>query len=290
MFDVLNHTDASASSLRRRIQRVSQNSWVVGGFAVITLWVLFADDLRLACMPIAADEAIAIISIVCMIAFAFEIVMYSVSNKNYMLSFFFWLDILATLSMVLDIPAVQNKILASMGGSDSLESAELARATRMSRVGTRAGRIAGVRRLPCPACCPVCGARGCTVWPVRAMPQCSAWPQVMRVVRLIRLVKLVKHWRSQRASSEAGHRSRLSRFTPVVKQSHVGQKLLELTTRRVVLGVLTMVLILPFLDIANTLYGTAPHFSEAGLRMLHSLALQDAKSALFARSLQVRAR
>lgn len=159
MFDVLNHADTSASSLRRRIKRLSQNSLVVGGFAVITLWVLFADDLRLACMPITADEPIAIISIVCMIAFAFEIVMYTVSIENYMLSFFFWLDIVATLSMVLDIPAVHNTILASVGGSDSLESAEVARATRMSRIGTKAGRIAGVRQLHCLACCPACSIR-----------------------------------------------------------------------------------------------------------------------------------
>lgn len=107
---------------------------------------------------------------------------------------------------------------------------------------------------------------------------------------MIRLIKLVKVWSGQRVASEAGRRSRISRFKSVVKQSHVGQKLLELTTRRVVLGVLIMVLVLPFLDIANTLYGTAPRFSEAGLRTLHSLALQDAKSALFARSLQVRVR
>lgn len=112
----------------------------------------------------------------------------------------------------------------------------------------------------------------------------------MRVVRLIRLVKLFRHWGGQRAlTAKSGRRSRLSRFGPPVKQSHVGQKLSELTTRRVVLGVLTMVLILPFLDIANTLYGTAPRFSEEGLRTLHSLALQDASSPLFATSLQVRA-
>lgn len=112
----------------------------------------------------------------------------------------------------------------------------------------------------------------------------------MRVVRLIRLVKLFKHWGGQRAVSgaDAGRRSRLSRFTPNVKQSHVGQKLSELTTRRVVLGVLTMVLVLPFLDIANTLYGSNPRFSDEGLHTLHSLALQDAESPLFATTLQVR--
>jgi hypothetical protein len=119
--------------------------------------------------------------------------------------------------------------------------------------------------------------------------------QLMRFVRLIRLVKLFKHVDLTRGravgTDDHGKRksklSRLSLFSPAVKQSHVGQKLSELTTRRVVLGVLTMVLILPFLDITNTVYGEPPPFSQAGLHSLHQQGIIDSSDPLFAQALVV---
>jgi hypothetical protein len=148
MFDILDRSDTSRSSVRRWVKKMSQNGYVYGFFAVITLWVLVADDLRLACMPPSADLAIGTLSMACMFAFVFEIIMYSIGTKAYLGSFFFWLDVLATISMILDIPRVNEVILQSAGNSDSLDSTALARATRMSRVGTKAGRIAAVSPRP----------------------------------------------------------------------------------------------------------------------------------------------
>lgn len=114
----------------------------------------------------------------------------------------------------------------------------------------------------------------------------------MRVVRLIRLVKLFKHvdlhGKTSAGDAHDVRKSRLSRFSPNIKQSHVGQKLTELTTKRVVMGVLTMVLILPFLDIRNTVYGEKPAHAAQGLHLLHEQAVLDAASPLFAKALTVR--
>ena len=140
------------------MKAMSQNTYVAVFFAVITIWVLISDDLRLACMPPSADAPMAAIAVICMVAFVFEIVMYSIGTKSYLFSFFFWLDVLATASMILDIPLVRNAILGTDGNSESLDNTTLARATRMSRIGTKAGRITSVR-LPSH----VCGdARACT--------------------------------------------------------------------------------------------------------------------------------
>lgn len=152
MFDVLDAKTESRnppSSMRRRSRALANNKYFAVFFAIITIWILFADDFRRACLPTSADPVLNILSIVCMICFAFEIVVHSLGTREYFGSFFFWLDILATTSMVMDIQAVRDAILASSGGSESLESTTLARATRMSRVGTRAGRIASVRPAPC---------------------------------------------------------------------------------------------------------------------------------------------
>jgi Ion transport protein len=153
MFDMLDRREASRSVIRRWVKRMSQRQSVTVFFALITIWVLIADDLRLACMPPAADTPMATIAMICMCAFVLEIVMYSLGSRRYLFSFFFWLDVLATASMILDIPAVEYAILGQDGDSESLRSATLARATRMSRIGTKAGRIASVRALNQPSCC-----------------------------------------------------------------------------------------------------------------------------------------
>ena len=151
MFDVLDQRgrDGNQGSSPRKICRqLSNDINVVLFLAFVTLWVLFSDDLRFACMPPDADVAMGWISIICMCIFILEITMYSLASRSYVGSFFFWLDVLATVSMVFDIPAVEEAIFNLLNGdSTTLESAALARATRTSRVGTKAGRIASVRLL-----------------------------------------------------------------------------------------------------------------------------------------------
>lgn len=148
MFDILDQKQPiglSTSSIRRFCRQMAGSVYVALFFAIITLWVLFADDLRYATFPPSADEAMGWLSVACMAAFSFEILMYSFGSRDYVGSFFFWLDLLATASMILDVPAVEDAIFNALSGdSGTLESATLTRATRTSRMGTRAGRIASV--------------------------------------------------------------------------------------------------------------------------------------------------
>ena len=63
------------------------------------------------------------------------------------MNFFFWLDVISTLSILLDIGWVSEQLFQS-GGSTSLQStASLARAGRASKIGARAGRIVRIMRL-----------------------------------------------------------------------------------------------------------------------------------------------
>jgi magnesium-transporting ATPase (P-type) len=149
MFDVLEQRKdplINASTIRKWCKYVSQNVYVALFFAIITVWVLFSEDLRFSAMPPSADVAMGWFSVACMVAFTFEILINSFGVRHYLGNFFFWLDVLATASMILDVPAVEQAIFNSLDGdSSTLESAALTRATRTSRMGTRAGRIASVR-------------------------------------------------------------------------------------------------------------------------------------------------
>lgn len=112
--------------------------------------------------------------------------------------------------------------------------------------------------------------------------------QAMRVMRLVRVMKLFKHVEGrdpEDARSRAGNR--MSMLSPQVQQSRVGQKLSELTTRRVVLGVLTMVFVLPYWDIANGVYGGSPNFEDVGLLSLHNQGLLDSTGPVFRQALEV---
>lgn len=78
----------------------------------------------------------------------------SIAKKEYFLGFFFWLDLISTFSLLLDIGFISDQIFDQNSGSSG--PTEVAKAARASRVGTRAARI-------------------------------------VRIVRLVRLVKLYKH-------------------------------------------------------------------------------------------------
>ncbi|EAR97903.2 cation channel family protein (macronuclear) [Tetrahymena thermophila SB210] len=123
--------------------------------AIITLYALFADDIRVAATTKDADPYFWGASAFCLAAFSLEIILQSISTPGYFLGFFFWLDFLSTVSLILDIGWISNLIFQTGKGKGG-SVASLAKASRASRVGTRAGRI-------------------------------------VRVVRLIRLVRLYKH-------------------------------------------------------------------------------------------------
>ena len=57
------------------------------------------------------------------------------------------------------------------------------------------------------------------------------------------------------------------------ERSRVGQKLSDLTTQKVIVGILALLLIIPVFNIYSGLYGTYSSLVQGGLRMLHNLYL-----------------
>jgi hypothetical protein len=89
----------------------------------VTIFVLFGDDIRILLFPPAVDSGFAFFVNISFVMFIVEMVLYFVAKsdfskgvfkvKGYAFSFFFWLDLLAVLSMVPDV-----SWLASGGGND----------------------------------------------------------------------------------------------------------------------------------------------------------------------------
>lgn len=75
--------------------------------------------------------------------------MASYAQEEFFLGFYFWLDLVATLSLISDIGWIWDKMTGTedVNAGNAEQASQLARAGRGARVGTRAGRIVRIIRL-----------------------------------------------------------------------------------------------------------------------------------------------
>jgi len=186
---------------------------------ILTVWALIGEDIKLMTTSKDMDDTFMIITFVMMGIFSVEIVMASLAKEDYYLSFFFWLDIISTLSLILDIPAVSEYI---MGSDEELRDV---RGSKTARLGARIGRIV----------------------------------RVLRLVRILKLYKTVfeqaqekrrrKRLAKKRKPGEDDEWAEMELTTQERRESRVGMRLSELTIRRVIFLVLFMMLVLPLLKV-----------------------------------------
>mmetsp|Transcript_156891 Transcript_156891/g.273078 ORF Transcript_156891/g.273078 Transcript_156891/m.273078 type:complete len:942 (+) Transcript_156891:140-2965(+) len=204
-------------------KRLAQSTWFSALTTILTIYALFGDDIRLLLTSKPADEIFDCITIASMIVFGIEILVCSVGKYGYFLGFFFFLDLLSTCTLLLDITSIAEDLFGDTvsrdndddeqkGSAGADDSAEAARAARMSRAGTKAGRV-------------------------------------VRLIRLMRLIRLYKAFKKSKASYQApGENWEEDDYDDqkVERESDVSKKLSEMTTRRVIILVLTIMLGLPF--------------------------------------------
>lgn len=78
VFDMLgvDNVDKSLPSWKQNMLAFVDGVSVTIIMTLLTILVLFLDDMRLACMPHSADDAIVIVTIICLIFFAIELSMF----------------------------------------------------------------------------------------------------------------------------------------------------------------------------------------------------------------------
>jgi len=135
-------------------------------------------------------------------------------KDDYILGFFMALDVVSSVTLILDLSYVSEMLLGDGEDLDKMRSG------RTARVGAKAGRV-------------------------------------VRVIRLVRILKLYKafydaakkHQKKVFGASDEDEWADIETTNTVgpMQESRVGKKLSEMTTRRVIILVLTMLLVLPFL-------------------------------------------
>jgi hypothetical protein len=68
-----------------------------------TIFALFSNDIQMAFLPISTDEIITDLQGSTFFIFAFEIIITVIAKRDYPNSFFFWLDIVGTVTIVQDV-------------------------------------------------------------------------------------------------------------------------------------------------------------------------------------------
>eukprot|EP00606_Chrysophyceae_sp_TOSAG23-5_P000700 GSChrysophyteH2.ASY1.ANO1.1190.1 assembled CDS len=183
---------------------------------VMTIFVLFADNIKLMTADKSVDEDFVLVNAICLFAFILELVLNTWSKTTvksffpfqydgYLLTFFWVLDVIAILSMLPDIYWIAEPI--GLGGI----SGSVSSTNKLSKAG-----------------------------------------RVVRLVRLVRLVKLYKIASERELKFEEVVKAREAMN---LRQSRLGEQLSESTTQRVVILVLLMVCVLPLLESPQVNYG-----------------------------------
>lgn len=180
---------------------------------IVTIYSLFGDDIRIAFTSKNSDNAFFSLATVCCFLFVLEIIMMFYAKKPYRWSFYFWLDVLATISLIPDIGWLWESIVGINMSGGNLRTKKVQNAIKASRLGTRTSKVV----------------------------------RFIRMFRLFRIVKLYKN-----AQMLKGNEDFEEEDDDYEKDSgqvmYVGEKLSELVTKRVVSIVLVMLMILPLFD------------------------------------------
>jgi len=206
---------------------IVENKFFVGFTTVLTIYALTGDDFRLLAFNEPADKWFDVLVLTCLVVFTVEVCLASWGKDDYFGGFFFILDVVSTATLILDLSPVAK---AMAGGGEEDDSTSSLRSSRTARLGAKAGRI----------------------------------------VRVIRLVRILKLYKTFLAAQEAKRKKALKASGGAADdeddwgddemqaaeekgkgdqgtESRVGKKLSDITTRRVICLVLTMLMVFPIL-------------------------------------------
>mmetsp|Transcript_25011 Transcript_25011/g.54525 ORF Transcript_25011/g.54525 Transcript_25011/m.54525 type:complete len:934 (+) Transcript_25011:232-3033(+) len=245
-------SNLTISSSKQRSLAILDSNAVTAVMTFVTIYALFSDDLRILTVDASGDVIYTVFSSISFFLFVLEIVLQCWCREQYMHrpdaaklksireavsfkermqilksaiaigSFYFWLDSLATISMTLEIPWMSLSSETDMSNGSSLENA---RAGRASRAGARAARVI----------------------------------KVVRMIRLVRLVKLYKYvgdakQQTKRGSSVIAPDDSDLLMENMPPESHVGAEMSARTTKKVIVGILVMLIGIPLLQVDKLQY------------------------------------
>ena len=127
-------------------KKIMDSNYFSAFMTVLTIYALFGDDMKLTLTDVTADGGFVVAAWICVFFFSFEIQCNIFANPFYLWGFYFWIDLVSTLSILMEIPMVMDPLTGEMGGASG-SSAEMAKAGKAGRVGTKASKVIRIVRL-----------------------------------------------------------------------------------------------------------------------------------------------
>lgn len=126
-------------------------SWIFQTImSLLTIYILFADDIKILTTDAYADVPFSISYIILMIIFLIELIMSAIAVDNYFLHFFFWLDLISVITILLDIHWFYNFFVNSIAGGKGKQAksiSSIVKAGKSAKVAARAVRVLRVLRI-----------------------------------------------------------------------------------------------------------------------------------------------
>jgi hypothetical protein len=110
---------------------------------LLMLSLFLADSWAVGNAPDSQNEVMYAILMFVVVVFSFEVVILSIVADGYFNGFFFWMDLLGTISILLDIGWISD----SFSSGQSVRRGSVLRATRAAKLGARYGRILRLMKL-----------------------------------------------------------------------------------------------------------------------------------------------
>ncbi|OMJ85874.1 hypothetical protein SteCoe_12716 [Stentor coeruleus] len=220
-----------------KISKFLDSSTMIITLNISTIYSLFGDDIKILGFSKSADDVFSSLFIVCLFIFFFDIILSFIYKRPYRWSFYFWLDLIATLSLVPSVSWIMENALglSNVKDSKSLESA--GKASDAGRLSTKIFTIVNMVRL-------------------------------VRIVKLYQNVKTaLKKIEIKNAVKEGLHENTM------VSESKVGKKMTEVIMKKVIIVVLALLCIMPMFE--SNFYFNNPTSWDFGLDELYDFLNQD---------------
>ncbi len=218
---------------------------------VITIYILFSDDIKLLTTMRETDYIFSIMCILIIFLYSFEFTVQCLVVEKYNWSFYFWLDFLSILAMFLDVDWIYDGLIYGISGQDGSKRSKNTNAKTLGSI-FRAGRAAKI------------GSRAI---------------RVLRIVRLLRLNKLYKNSEKYLMRKREQEKEKSGDQTPTMSnnnaqsESKVGKRLSELTTSRVIILVLSMMIGIILFN--SSFYYEAKKSMDLGIKIFKSFDKND---------------
>jgi ADP-sugar diphosphatase len=221
---------------------------------LLTIVALFGDDVRLLLLPKGADSAVSAFTFIIFLLFALEWACQCLFKPDYIYSLFFWLDLLATASLITDVIFIYEAIF---GDQVAIETIEIMCVPASAHYGTTADD------LMTQAGAGDAGQMARTGRAARVATRTARLIRIVRVLRVLRIFKLLKFFTQDKAGEEKEPENELRDSTTMM-----GAKLVERISHRVIVVVLVL-----FVGTVLVLQGYEPldYGPEIGLDWMQSM-------------------